>query len=230
MIVASVSCLYGLGMPQDYADARLTLRAGDAAPGSARGLADRLRSVLYKDPLPPFDEPRKVKRGELFVEESLSSLGAASVVFWPPQEPSPVRLRVDARGVLCRIEFAPEAAAEAEGDTAAGPVPVAEPPDPSARSGGGLEELIVYPARHYVTSKERLQIACGSIRVRPQPPAHPLTRPAATLSALTPRRRTLAPTPASGGAEGPLGGAPPRRERGGGVPPRAADALGPEGH
>lgn len=76
-----------------------------------------------------------------------------------------MRLCVDAAGSLQLIEFVPEAASEGDADAGVASV-----------CGGGpaasVGELVVYPARHYVTSEEALKIACASIKVRLPLTAH----------------------------------------------------------
>lgn len=124
-----------------------------------------------RDPEPPFDTQPVIKRGEL-------KEAATSVLFWPPQEPWPICATTDAAGSLISIEYVAEAAAPsavavadsaqvaggaAAAAAAAGPVLTAAAADTARMS---VAQLVVYPAKHYVTSEERLKLACGSIRVR----------------------------------------------------------------
>ena len=122
-IVASVSCLYGLGMPRAYVESSRLWETGRAF-GSAEELRGELRELLFEEAATAED----VGPGDFFLDDS----GAGELVLYvhPPSDPE--------RSVLTFLNV-----------------------------GSGLEmrseSIYLYPARHHVCSRERVEEAAKSI-------------------------------------------------------------------
>jgi len=135
VVVASVSCLYGLGLPTDYVNAALTMEVGASA--SARGIdgvVDALRDdLLYARVAPYLD----VERGQFRVSGAPDEENCFDVTIWPPYLDAPLDARVrgdDGTIVACEIK------------------------------GTNTERVTIWPRVHYVTPAERLERALVSIQ------------------------------------------------------------------
>ena len=143
VIVASVSCIYGLGLPRDYLDASVSISVMDQYGGSgisdissAGDLTAALDAMLYESEQDGEDDSNMV-RGSFDV--SVDQAGNEAVTFWPPHEKMPIRVAFD-KGGISTIHQSTE--------------------------GGSLvalDELRIFPARHQLTSHDRLENACAAI-------------------------------------------------------------------
>ncbi len=143
VIVASVSCIYGLGLPRDYLDASVSISVMDQYGGSgisgissASDLTAALDAMLYESEQDGEDDSNML-RGSFDV--SVDQAGNEAVTFWPPHEKMPIRVVFD-KGGISTIHQSTE--------------------------GGSLvalDELRIFPARHQLTSHDRLENACAAI-------------------------------------------------------------------
>ena len=99
VVVASVSCLYGLGMPADYVDARLVLDPSRGFPGGRDEVARHLiDALLYSESA---EGARRVAPGEFaWADDRPRDAPARRLVLWPPYEDAPLEIELDREGVL----------------------------------------------------------------------------------------------------------------------------------
>ena len=129
IIVASVSCIYGLGAPQDYYDMVLSLRLGQTV--SQRKILEKLVDIQYNRNDIDFKRGTFRVRGDV-IEVIPAGYGEKAI----------------------RIElFGDEVDALVEFDVLTGEV--------LARRN----HVAIFPASHYVTSRENLERAMGDIRI-----------------------------------------------------------------
>ncbi len=127
IIVASVSCIYGLGSPKDYRRMMIYLKKGETIERDT--LLGKLVDILYERNDAAFERGRFRVRGDV-------------VEVWPAYEEFALRIEFfgDEIETLSIIH---------------------------ATSGenlrGGLDEMYIYPARHFVTPEERIKSAVEGI-------------------------------------------------------------------
>ena len=143
VVVASVSCLYGLGLPADYVDARLTLaaRAGRAVGRDEVGDAREAPSVLGAARRGDF-----VRSGQwawASGTEAQSHGGARTLVVWPPYERAALEISLDVDGALVGFNK--------RGD------------DDGIRVSSAEARLTLWPRQHHITPPERLAAATAAI-------------------------------------------------------------------
>ncbi|MDD5757709.1 MAG: excinuclease ABC subunit UvrB [Desulfobulbaceae bacterium] len=128
IIVASVSCIYGLGSPEEYQSMDLALKVGDDHP--MEEVQRRLVSMLYN-------------RNEMSFYRGTFRVRGDILEVFPAYE--------DERAL--RIEFF--------GDT----IEAIRSIDPLRGTAiSSMPEVTIFPGSHFVTSKERLQIATNNIK------------------------------------------------------------------
>ena len=131
VIVASISCIYGLGLPSSYLDAAFTWQVGGGGGGGTTTTRTRtssgettaseerythdeivatLQGGMYTCTSSAIDGPTSSSKKKTKTEKDItdvehgeyhlsqSSSGGISVVFYPPTEPSPVRVNFDVWG------------------------------------------------------------------------------------------------------------------------------------
>ena len=126
IVVASISCIYGLGIPAEYLKAAIPLKVGEEL--DQRQLLRDLASVQYSR------NDTELTRGRFRLKGDVLEIGPAY------------------EDRIIRVEFFGD---EVDAIRYIDPV-----------TGGVLqsvEALNVYPARHFVTPEERLEIACEDI-------------------------------------------------------------------
>ncbi len=127
IVVASVSCIYGLGMPEEYLKASIPLRVG--ANYDPRELLKDLTTVQYER------NDVELGRGKFRVRGDILEIGPAY------------------EDRIIRVEFfGDEIEAIRYVDPITGEILLS------------LEGLNIYPAKHFVTPEERLQVAIADIR------------------------------------------------------------------
>jgi len=127
IVVASVSCIYGLGMPEEYLKASIPLRVG--ANYDPRELLKDLTTVQYER------NDLELGRGKFRVRGDILEIGPAY------------------EDRIIRVEFfGDEIEAIRYIDPITGEILLS------------LEGLNIYPAKHFVTPEERLQVAIADIR------------------------------------------------------------------
>ena len=128
IIVASVSCIYGLGSPDEYRSMDLALKVGEEHP--LHEVQRRLVAMLYE-------------RNEISFHRGTFRVRGDVLEIFPAYE--------DERAL--RIEFF--------GDT----VEAIHLIDPLRGTAlGAMDEVTIFPGSHFVTSKERLEIATRNIK------------------------------------------------------------------
>lgn len=126
IVVASVSCIYGLGIPEEYLNAAIPLRVGTEV--NQRELLLALAEVQYDR------HDLEMGRGKFRVRGDIVEIGPA----------------YDDR--VIRVEFFGD---EIEAIRYIDPL--------TAETLASLDAVNIYPARHFVTPKERLEEACQRI-------------------------------------------------------------------
>lgn len=150
VIVASVSCLYGLGMPVDYVNARMTLDSVLSFPkGRDLGIPTHLTEQLLYE---------QSKEGASFVKSGqwawaggggvggvagLTNQSVRRLVIWPPYEENAFELDLDVNGTL--VAFGVR---EKSKTTTMNPSP---------------DTLTIWPRQHHITPPERLKQATDNI-------------------------------------------------------------------
>ena len=127
IIVASVSCIYGLGSPEDYRKMVVPIRVGESIP--REDLILRLIDIQYE-------------RNDTAFERSRFRIRGDTMELWPSYEE-----------FAYRIEMWGE---EVEQISIINPI--------SGESISKLPEVYIYPAKHFVTSEDRITHAVQVIR------------------------------------------------------------------
>lgn len=127
IIVASVSCIYGLGSPKEYLDLRITMKVGDIVKRDE--LLRTLTDLQYERSRADF------KQGQFHV------LGDVVEIF-PPGGDTALRLEFWGDEIEQITEIEPFTG-ELHGTTA---------------------EATIFPAKHSVTTEEKIKVAVGKIR------------------------------------------------------------------
>jgi excinuclease ABC subunit B len=153
IVVSTVSCIYGLGLPRNYLSSRLALTRGDSLP--LQHLWNQLRAMLY-------EQASSLEEGQVGIlgreTDGSGQLGGngygglqrgffyvthdadvSDVIVWPPYLDGPTRLRIS-HDKLESIAYLGQ--------------------------GGYVEEVeaeTLYPARHHVTPKDQVMEACKKI-------------------------------------------------------------------
>lgn len=159
VIVASVSALYGLGLPNEYLAARVVLAAGE--PANRAEVVRRLSAALYRTTSASSsgeEEPAssrrqgggggslvEVPRGALILSPPDADSASGRITIWPPDEETP--LVVDIFGGVVR-SLRPHADEENGG----------------AGLGPCKGRVTIFPARHFVLPAEELARAVRDIR------------------------------------------------------------------
>jgi len=128
IIVASVSCIYGLGSPDEYKNMHLFLRVGDESP-----VEDAQRRLVYM----------QYERNDVSFHRGTFRVRGDVLDIFPVHE--------EDRSI--RVEFF--------GDTVEA-ITIIDPLRGVVLER--LEEYTVFPGSHFVTSKDRLQGACETIK------------------------------------------------------------------
>jgi excinuclease ABC subunit B len=126
VIVASVSCIYGMGMPKSYLEASLKWSAGETQFENPGDIAAAMQSTVYT---PTDENDDDLKRGQF--QLSHDSTGA-TLVLWPPSETYPMR-----------VDFA------TNND---GAYVISSISHGHARGMKIVQETTIFPAKHHLTS------------------------------------------------------------------------------
>lgn len=135
VVVASVSCIYGLGLPAEYLRSRLHIEMGSSIPGGIDGLCELMKELRYEAE----DRDEHAGRAKFRVAND------DSLEIGPPWEKDGTFYRVvlDKENVVQALDVV-----DTEGKS-------------RIRS---LHDVVLYPASHHATSRERLVAAMESIR------------------------------------------------------------------
>lgn len=128
IVVSSVSCIYGLGEPEDFANMAVSLR-----PGRSYDLDDVLRKLIAA----------RYERNDIAFERNMFRVRGDTLEVFPAYW----------NDRALRIEFFGD-----EVDRISEIHPV------TGERLRGLNHCVIYPANHYVTTKDKLSDAIGRIR------------------------------------------------------------------
>ena len=159
VIVASISCIYGLGLPSSYLDAAFTWVAGGSDRYSADEIVELLQGGMYTstaddESASALENSRDLEQGEYHISQS-SADGGLSVSFYPPTEPSPIQVNF----CIC----------ETGGDGVNNNYAVSSIVRTSTKDGGKVstkESITIFPARHHAlgSDKERFEESLSRIQ------------------------------------------------------------------
>jgi excinuclease ABC subunit B len=149
VVVASVSCIYGLGLPKDYLDASTTVAVADVM-SSPQDLTNQLDAMLYQNETQSPDgtdhDSDTFGRGKYQVQAVGTTRYKVSV--WPPHESFPMILEVGRRSPDNDDNQQWQIESIYQGHAS------------------GHEPIIsttIFPAKHHVMSEDRLEQACLDI-------------------------------------------------------------------
>ncbi|HVB00653.1 MAG TPA: excinuclease ABC subunit UvrB [Acidimicrobiales bacterium] len=128
IVVASVSCIYGLGSPEEYAKKILVL-----TPGSTHDQRSILRKLI----------DLQYERNDMNLVRGKFRVRGDTIELHPAYEETAVRIELFGDEIERLTRF----------DSLTG------------EQLGELDELAVFPARHYVAGDERLRAAIGNIEI-----------------------------------------------------------------
>ena len=128
IVVASVSCIYGLGEPEDFAKLSVSLRAG--AEWDRDELLRRLVEIRYE-------------RNDVAFERNMFRVRGDTVEIYPAYY----------KDKAIRVEFFGD---EIEAIREFNPI--------TGSATFNLNHTVIYPASHYVTTKDKMDRAIGEIR------------------------------------------------------------------
>lgn len=128
IVVASVSCIYGIGAPEDYGDMILRLEMGDQL--DRQEILAKLVEMQYERNDVDFSRGKFRVRGD-------------TIEVFPAQGKTPIRIELfgDEVDGLSFIDHL------------------------SGRGTRNLEKVTIFPAKHFVTSQDKLESAISKIRV-----------------------------------------------------------------
>ncbi|HZS93174.1 MAG TPA: excinuclease ABC subunit UvrB [Chloroflexota bacterium] len=154
LIVASVSCIYGLGDPEDYGNTVVSIKRGEMRKRDK--FLRQLTSILYD-------------RNDLNFQRGTFRVRGDVVEIYPAYEQLAIRVEFFGDTVDRIVEL----------DPLTGEILVAR------------DTLDIYPARHFVTSEEKMQRAMGTIREELQERLAVLRNEGKLLEAARLEQRTL---------------------------------------
>ena len=130
VVVASVSCIYGLGLPAEYLKASTSLQVGDTV--DLNELIAKLENMLYTR---PNDE---MLRGNYQLSSILDDRTNGPLThvlsLWPPHERFPIRIELETSSSTTKIK--------------------------SMQGQGTFDSLTIFPAKHHVMAEDQLEEAC----------------------------------------------------------------------
>jgi excinuclease ABC subunit B len=147
VVVASVSCIYGLGMPKSYLDAALQWTVGETAMETPQDIVEAMESTLYSTNTgeEALSNSSDLSRGQYQLSQSGTG---ATLVLWPPSESFP--MRVDFHRVEEKERTTYRISSIAQGH-ASGMTPI--------------DTTTIFPAKHHIShSEERFEEALSRIQ------------------------------------------------------------------
>jgi len=162
VIVASISCIYGLGLPSSYLDAVFTWRISESDLYSEDEIIAMLQGGMYtctSDAIDGSSSPSKnvtdVEQGEYHVSQSTMGF---SVVVYPPTEPSPIKVSFD----VCEKEDIYNDVNDCRYKISS----IAAISQTDHRETSTKESITIFPARHHAlgSSKQRFDESLSRIQ------------------------------------------------------------------
>lgn len=151
VVVASVSCIYGLGLPKDYLEASVFWQAQHTTFESLEQLQQQVQqSMLYQRPEQEHDLNRcqyQLSTTTTAAFGNTINSNVAVLSMWPPNEKHPITIRLEQQN---------------RGDDGDGN---AEYVITSIQSGNGspIPSIRIFPAKHHVVPEDRLEESCMAI-------------------------------------------------------------------
>jgi excinuclease ABC subunit B len=149
VVVSSVSCIYGLGLPAEYLDASIDLEVGQRLDyGMQELINEQIEGrMLYNRP----DDPDELLRGNYQITTTSFENHKSQVLsIWPPHEKFPLRIELKEQ--------------VSSGDI--GSSLVIKSIQGTHPVNGGLysmQGIHIFPAKHHVMAEDRLEEACLAI-------------------------------------------------------------------
>ena len=158
VVVSSVSCIYGLGMPKSYLDASLQWNVGDIIEGDLTEIFES--NLLYTTPRGEGDEEgdcNDFNRGQY--QYTKNHNGSATLMIWPPSELFPIRIDFDCHNSRNK-------------DSGSSPLHQIKSIGKGTNKGmNQVTELTIFPAKHHLQNdqmkfEEALQRIEDELRIR----------------------------------------------------------------
>ncbi|KAL7519851.1 hypothetical protein ACHAWX_004600 [Stephanocyclus meneghinianus] len=145
VVVASVSCIYGLGLPKDYLEASTILSVGQLVE-SPEAFLNQLNSMLYNhEPLDDYyGRGHYQYRHSTKNRHSPTSGELFDVTLWPPHESFPLKIQLTNDNIQWSVQSIQQGHAQGHSEIAS-------------------STYCLFPAKHHVMSEDRLQEACLTI-------------------------------------------------------------------
>ncbi|CAM9153035.1 unnamed protein product [Ectocarpus sp. 4 AP-2014] len=174
IVVASVSCIYGLGMPSKYLEASIRIVMGQEWTDGWRALAQHLEQGLFYTPKHDQEEFEALPRGSF---RSVSAEGGGGVIeIGPASDEGVVRVTLDAAGVVRRIQVVPTfggggmgADMEREPHHDLSDLLTAtdrgryKPVVGSEQAPDDVDAHVIYPAKHHVVGRGEMEDVMSKI-------------------------------------------------------------------
>ncbi|CAB1108357.1 unnamed protein product [Ectocarpus sp. CCAP 1310/34] len=174
IVVASVSCIYGLGMPSKYLEASIRIIVGQEWTDGWRALAKHLEQGLFYIPKHNREEFEALPRGSF---RSVFAEGGGGVIeIGPASDEAVVRVTLDAAGVVRRIQVVPivgggKTRADKEREPHHDLSDLLTAPDrghdkPLVGSEPALDDVdahVIYPAKHHVVGRGEMEDVMSKI-------------------------------------------------------------------
>eukprot|EP00752_Nemacystus_decipiens_P003151 g2918.t1 len=182
IVVASVSCIYGLGMPSKYLEASVRVVKGQEWMGGWSTLTQHLEQGLFYTPKHDQEEFDALPRGSFIATPD--EAGGGVVDIGPASDETVVRVNLDATGVVRRIRVVPVVSGDegnkhneekeqqtlqslsdllaASGSSGGGGDAHGTPS--RGPSPGDVEAHVIYPAKHHVVGRGEMDGVMSAIK------------------------------------------------------------------
>mmetsp|Transcript_1112 Transcript_1112/g.1711 ORF Transcript_1112/g.1711 Transcript_1112/m.1711 type:complete len:1351 (-) Transcript_1112:283-4335(-) len=140
VVVASVSCIYGLGLPTEYLDASMNLNVGDVVEEGPEDFLSQLDAMLYVNE----QTDDEFGRGTYQYNQTLAE---CDIIVWPPNESFPMKIKLRSEMTssspsLWKVKYIQQGHSMGHSD---------------------IDSTCLFPAKHHVMPEERLEAACLDI-------------------------------------------------------------------
>jgi excinuclease ABC subunit B len=162
VVVASVSCIYGLGLPKEYLDASMECQVSSGAEGgdndnhhlvSWNDFLDKMGAMLYTENY----NDDEFERGHFQWADTGDDGKGKTVTVWPPHEKFPMVID------LQQVESSGNNDDYNDVDTNDKLMRVTAIREGSQQGQSSLSYTRIFPAKHHVISESRLEEACIKI-------------------------------------------------------------------
>ncbi len=159
VIVASISCIYGLGLPSSYLDAAFTWVAGGIEKFSQAEIVELLQGGMYtsnmdEEEASPLKNMTDVEHGEYHITQSTAD-GGLCVIFYPPTEPSPIQVNFE----ICKDKSTDDNNCRYKISSIFGV-------SKDGRKLSTKESITIFPARHHALGSDKEQFEESLSRIQ----------------------------------------------------------------